>query len=112
MKDFLSNKLPYIGVGLSFIVFGLLAYDNNLKNQNVKLLVSQLSETKEHSYETGCNNGSYQSCQLLQDMKDRYEECLKSALVNCKTWAMVYRDEPIIATVSKKEKKEQKNERL
>jgi hypothetical protein len=97
-----------IGMLFSLFAFGLCIYDNNLKDKKVTSLLSKIKDTKESSYESGCNNGSYQSCQLLQDMKDRYEECLKSALINCKTWSMLYRDEQNPQLVTKKEKKETK----
>lgn len=47
----------------------------------------------EKAYESGCNNGSSQSCEFVKDQKSRYSECLKSALINCQTWSAQYREE-------------------
>ena len=103
MKEFLSKNLIFVGMVLSLVLFSFLMVDNNKKEENLRKTKQEnivtIKDTKESSYEAGCNNGSHQSCLLLQDIKDRYAQCLQSALINCKTWAIQYRDE---STASRK----------
>jgi hypothetical protein len=95
MKSFIN--LNSIGIVLTLVLVWMLYSDNQKKDkllhQYHKELITAIQDAKESSYETGCNNGSGSSCELLKDMKDRYENCLKSALENCKTWAIQYKEE-------------------
>jgi hypothetical protein len=108
MKESFSKNLTILGIVLSIILLALLIVDNKKKEENLILVksavITTIKDTRESSYETGCNNGSYQSCLLLEDIKDRYTQCLQAALQNCKTWAMQYRDETL------QQKKDKKSE--
>jgi hypothetical protein len=63
---------------------------NNVHAEEV--LTAKL-ESSLSSYEDGCNRGTAQACEFMRDDLGRFDECLKSALINCHTWADKYKED-------------------
>lgn len=92
MNRFLAILPAFLLIAAGFYIKSWLQAHVSLQECN-GAIVHYENAANEIAYEKGCRDGNEKSCEFLKDSKSRYSECLNSGLINCKTWAMQYKEE-------------------